>query len=140
MFSLHHIALSVSSTERSIQFYQALGFSPVLTWEHEDKSLQITQLKLGDMLLELFCYNTPNKASTSPQTLTKSLEEDLKTIGIKHFGIKVPDIQQAREALIAQKLTDESTSITQGRTGIDYLFIRDPDGLFVEILQDDRDL
>ena len=136
MLSLHHVALSVTSLEKSEPFYAALGFERVLRWQADDASLEIVQMKHGEMLLELFCYAEPKAAPHSMQ----ALDSDLKRIGTKHFGLKTDDIAATRKHLIEQGLCDEHTTITHGRTGIDYLFLRDPDGIFVEIVQDDRSL
>jgi glyoxylase I family protein len=134
MFLPHHIAISISNLEHSVGFYEKLGFDTVMQWQAEDGSLSIVHMKLGDMLLELFCYASGRDAPAMEQTL----ESDLKTIGTKHFGLRVDDIEMARKRLIEAGLADASVSVTKGRTGIEYFFLRDPDGLFVEIVQDDR--
>ena len=134
MFSPHHVAISISSLEVSIPFYEKLGFREVMRWQAEDGSLTIVQMQLDGMLLEMFCYASSKEGGVKERTL----ESDLKTIGTKHFGLRVADIAAARSKLIGIGLIDESTTVTKGRTGIDYLFLRDPDGLFVEIVQDDR--
>lgn len=134
MFLPHHIAISVTDLELSKAFYEKLGFAEVMRWQAEDGSLTIVQMKLDGMLLEMFCYTSSKEGGVKERTL----ESDLKTIGTKHFGLRVTDIAAARTKLIEIGLINESTTVTKGRTGIDYLFLRDPDGLFVEIVQDDR--
>ncbi len=133
MFNFHHIALSVADLRRSITFYQQLEFAPVMHWQAEDDSLQIAHLKKGDMLLELFCYRDPQQA---PQS-TQQLESDLKRIGTKHFGLRCANIREAKERLEEMGIA-ENIQITRGRTGIDYFFIRDPDDIFIEFVQDNR--
>jgi glyoxylase I family protein len=133
MFKFHHIALSVSQLSRSQDFYQALGFEQVYQYQSEDGSLQIAHLKLGEAILELFCYAQAEDAPLS----TKLLVTDLPRLGVKHFGLAVADIHQAKEKLQALGLLQE-VEISHGRTGIDYFFVQDPDGIFVEVVQDDR--
>jgi len=134
MFSPHHVAISVTDIDQSRAFYQKLGFAEVMRWQAEDESLTIVQMQLSGMLLEMFCYASPKEGAVKEQ----SLESDLKMVGTKHFGLRVDDIEVARKKLIESGLMDAATTVTQGRTGIEYLFLRDPDGLFVEIVQDDR--
>ena len=135
MFKLHHIALSVKNLETSIQFYSFFGFKKVLYWEAQDKSLKITQLKLDEIFLELFCYPSPQPLPES----AKKLETDLPEIGIKHFGLKVESIVQTRKLLIKKGFISD-VEIIKGRTGVDYFFIKDPNGILLEISEDNRNL
>ncbi len=128
----HHIALSVQDMEKSKQFYYFLGFKTVLDWISEAKDLKIAHLMLNNVILELFCY--ANHTKNPPITLDK----DLRTTGIKHFGLSVDSIEQAKEEVIKAGLAKDTLEIKKGRTGISYFFIRDPDDNFVEIVQDDR--
>ena len=134
MFKFHHVSLSIKFLEKTIEFYNALGFKEVLRWQAEDKSVQIIQLKLYDCFLELFYY----KDHSPPPKTSHRLETDLPTIGIKHFALRVPSIELAKEEIIRLGFADDIT-ITHGRTGIDYFFIKDSNGIFVEIVQDNRD-
>lgn len=136
VFSVHHIAISVSDLENSVPFYSRFGFEEVLRWQAGDGSLTIVQMRLGGLLLEIFCCARADAAEVGE----RSLEADLKRPGTKHFGLGVADIEACRRQLIGAGLLDESTVVTRGRTGVDYLFIRDPDGIFIEIVQDDRGL
>jgi len=135
MFSFHHVALSVQNIEASVSFYSRLGFEPVFKWKAEEGSLSIVHLKQGDALLELFCFAESVAAPDS----AKALETDLPRIGIKHFGVRVADIQQAKESIEKLALATD-VNIVNGRTGIDYFFITDPSGILVEVVQDDRAL
>ena len=134
MFSPHHVAISVSSLEQSTDFYEKLGFAEVMRWQADDGGLTIVQMQLAGLLLEMFCYASANEGEVKE----RSLEADLRMVGCKHFGLRVDDIEVARMQLIESGLIDAAATVTQGRTGIEYLFLRDPDGLFVEIVQDDR--
>ena len=133
MFSFHHVALSVRNIEESVVFYTLLGFDQVYQWQAEDTSLTIVHMKQGEALLELFCFSETVAAPVS----TRELETDLPRIGIKHFGVRVVGIHKAKQRIEALTLA-EDVHVLKGRTGIDYFFIRDPSGILVEIVQDDR--
>ena len=134
MYSFHHVALSVTNRERSVQFYSQVGFKQVHLWKANDDTLTITHLKLGDVILELFCYTD---YQAGPDTIY-STKTDLPIIGTKHFGLKVDSIEVARQDLATKGVVDKDISITQGRTGPRYFFIQDPDGILVEIAEDKR--
>lgn len=136
-YAIHHVALSVADRERSIVFYEKLGFREVHLWEAEDKSLTITHLKLSDsdFILELFCFASSQAAPAS----IHATATDLPIIGTKHFGLKVGSIEAARDDLAAKDIVEKDIQITQGRTGPRYFFIEDPDGILVEIAEDKRE-
>lgn len=135
MFSFHHVSLSVRNLESSIEFYATFGFEPVYEWQAEGDSLAIVHLKLEETLLELFCFVD---ASAAPES-SKELATDLPRIGIKHFGVRVDDIHGALNHLRQLGLADD-VEVVKGKTGIDYFFIKDPSGILVEIVQDERKL
>jgi glyoxylase I family protein len=133
-YAIHHVAISVSDLQRSIAFYQKLGFSQVHHWEADDKSLTITHLLLNGFILELFCYQSFQQA---PDTI-HATATDLPVMGTKHFGLRVDSIEEARDDLAAKDIVEKDIAITEGRTGPRYFFIKDPDGILVEILEDKR--
>jgi glyoxylase I family protein len=135
MFTIHHIALSVSNIKKSIDFYGLFGFKEVYRWESDNKDLLISHLKLKETFLELFCYKN---YQDSPET-SKSLQTDLPRIGVKHFGLKVKSIKEIKKLFLEQNISEE-ININRGRTEIDYFFIKDPDGILLEFVQDDRGL
>ena len=135
MFKIHHVALSVSNMKKSIEFYSLFGFKEAYTWESEDKELKISHLKLGETFLELFCFK---KHQEAPQS-SKELMTDLPRIGVKHFGMKVKSIHETK-AFILENGYQGEINIIRGHTEIDYFFIKDPDGILLEFVQDDRGL
>ncbi|MDA2933464.1 VOC family protein [Acidobacteria bacterium AH-259-D05] len=135
MFRFHHVSLSVTNINKSVEFYSIFGFRKVHEWCADDGSLQIIHLRLGDSLLELFCFSNPKE----PPESTRELETDLPVIGVRHFALQVNSIIDARNRVI-EKGYKPCVATKRGRTGIDYFFVKDPDGIFVEIVQDDRKL
>jgi glyoxylase I family protein len=133
MFSVHHSTLSVADLDRSVAFYSHFGFEPVTSWTADDGSLQIVHLALGGIILELFCY-AANHAKASGRY---AVGNDLEQIGVKHLALRVPSLQAAK-SLLADLGLPAGTEISHGRTGIDYFFVQDPDGLWLEIVEDHR--
>lgn len=133
-FLAHHTALSVLDVDRSVNFYDFFGYRKVLTWEASDGSLSLVHLQNDQgHVLELVCY--ADALSIAPP----SVGNDLNRVGVKHIAFHVEDVRAAREEIMSAGL-GEVTDITSGRTQMDLFFVRDPDGLWVEILKDDRQL
>jgi catechol 2,3-dioxygenase-like lactoylglutathione lyase family enzyme len=136
----HHTAVSVRDLRVSKKFYGYFGFRTVFEWTAEDSSLTISHLRLGEAgqggpLLELFQF----AENAGRAWLDLTLGNNLPEIGVKHFGLSVPDVAKAREEVMAAGI-GEVSPLTTGRTGIEYFFVRDPDGLHLEIVHDPRNL
>lgn len=85
-------------------------------------------------MIELFAYAVPMPA---PDTIYATAT-DLPVIGTKHFGLQVESIEAAKQDLIIKGIIGSDHEITLGRTGIKYFFVKDPDGILVEIVEDKR--
>lgn len=130
MFSVNHVAISVTNREESIEFYQKFGFKEFKSWKAEDESIFIDMLKLNDTVLEIFCY----KNNTQLPETAKSTATDLPVIGTKHFALGVEDIERAKQFVIENKICKD-VNIKVGRLGKPYFFISDPDDILVEIIE-----
>ena len=85
-------------------------------------------------ILELFNYT---HHLDIPKRSTE-LSTDLPVVGTKHLGLRVKSAEKALSDLTSKGLVAKNQEITQGRTGPRYFFLKDPDGILVEISQDDR--
>ena len=131
----HHTAISVADLARTRAFYECFGFRLVAQWESAGGSLTIAHLRLPTgYLLEVFQY--AKNAGVAKAALGAG--NNLEDVGVKHIGLRVDNLAEIRAGLTGRG--HECTAIRAGRTGIDYFFVRDPDGLWVEVVQDHRAL
>lgn len=130
MFNVDHYAISVSNIEKSIDFYKKLDFSVIKDWISPDKGTHIVHMMNGNLILEMFCYQD---CRDLPE-FVNNLGTDLKTMGSKHLGLWVNDLNLAAKYLVDKGVLSSMPSIVPGRLGRPYFFIKDPDGIFVEII------
>lgn len=130
MFGIDHYAISVSDSEKSREFYGKLGFQTVKDYQADDGSVRILQMEKDGFLLEMFCY--PDSEPTPD--FVETLNRDLHVNGAKHMALAVEDPQKAAEYFLKEGLIGETPVINEGRLGRPYFFIKDPDGIFVEII------
>ena len=131
MFNFNHVTISVDNLENTLEFYRKFGF--ILTKEYHDENVDIVMLKLENMILEIFHYQ---EKDALPEH-SKNLGVDLQTIGNKHFGLGVKDILEAKKFIEDNKLNDSDIVINKGRLGKPYFFIKDPNGILMEIIEED---
>lgn len=130
MFQADHYAISVGDVEKSIAFYEKLEFHVIKDYQAEDGSVRIVHMKNGDLILELFCY--PDSAELPGYVNT--VKDDLLVKGSKHLGLQVEELKEAANYVYEAGLVEERPTISEGRLGRPYFFMKDPDGIFVEII------
>ncbi len=128
---LGHIALSVSNLERSVAFYgKHFGLRRGKKYDHQDKGFSIAFLQKGDITLELFEFRSHKPLPA----YRRRLDKDLKTLGVKHFSVEVADIEGIYKKLKRAKVVF-GTDLRVFANGARYFFIKDPDGILVEIME-----
>ncbi len=132
MFNFNHVTISVDNLENTLKFYKKFGFEKHK--EYHDENVDIVMLKLENMILEIFHYQ---KKNALPEH-SKNLGVDLQTIGNKHFGLGVKNIMEAKKFVENNKLNDGEITINKGRLGKPYFFIKDPNGILMEIIEEDK--
>lgn len=128
---LAHIALSVEDLERSAGFYRRhFGLRLLKKYRFKEQGLTIALLKRDALALELFEF----KEHRPLPRYRRSLEKDLRTLGVKHFAVEVRDFlgtfKKLKEARV-EFASELNTFVNKKR----YFFIKDPDGILVEIME-----
>lgn len=131
MFSFNHVTISVDDLNKTLEFYKKFGFENYK--EYHDESVDIIMLKLENMILEIFHYQEKEQLPEH----SKNLGIDLKTIGNKHFGLGVKNIMEAKKFVEDNQLNNSEIIINKGRLGKPYFFIKDPNGILMEIIEED---
>jgi glyoxylase I family protein len=123
---IHHIAISVKNLEKSEKFYtENFGFREIERFTKQGWDGEAVVLQLEDTRLEIFGFNDfiENKADF----------KDLRTTGINHFGIQVESVQEKYRAFKNKGIDiDEPVA---GKTCAWFCFLRDPDGISVELYE-----
>jgi catechol 2,3-dioxygenase-like lactoylglutathione lyase family enzyme len=137
-----HVGLTVSSLDRSLAFYRdAVGLEVVLEQEKEGGYLsaitrypgahvRMAQLEgHSGLRIELVEYIEPRGRAAS---------HDPADVGITHVCVLVDDIHDARRRLVdagAEPFSDPVPIDTGANSGGWGLYVRDPDGIVLELFQ-----
>jgi len=132
-YEFAHVAISVSDLDKSIKFYEDMfDLKCKKRFRIPSLNAEACFLNRENFTLELFEF--PN-AEPLPD-YRKTLVSDLRTIGVKHFALKVNDIEATFMAL-KEKEIELATQITLGGSGLRYFFVKDPDGILIEVIEND---
>lgn len=128
--ALHHVALIVSS-ERSLRFYELLGFSEVFRKERTNDVIVL--MEGHGFQLEIFI---DSRHPSHPE----GTEEP---IGLRHFAIAVmgsleDEIEELRCAFSSAGYELQVGPIIKDWTGVRFCFIKDFDGLSIEFRENKR--
>ena len=122
---LHHIAIICSDYQRSKRFYtEVLGFKVDYEVYRAERESYLVKLSLnGSYLLELFSFPNPPERPSYPEAQ-----------GLRHICFKVGNLDQALKELSLKKVDSEPIRIDE-HTQKRFSFIKDPDGLPIEICE-----
>ena len=122
----HHIGLVVSDLDRSVAFYETLGFA-VESSLVPAPGRSLTFMRSGDFRLELFWYQEP------PPTLP---ETPGHPIGFRHFALMTDDLDAVVAELKAMGTVPQDAEIRDVMGTYRLLFLNDPDGIEIELSQE----
>ena len=124
MPSYLHTCYRIGDIDRSVSFYEKLGFTEARRMPIGDEAINVfMQLPGGDPVLEL----TYNHGVDS---------YDLGT-GYNHIALGVEDLEGTLEGLASEGIAPEKPPYRPGgrTTGSRICFVRDPDGYRVELIE-----
>jgi glyoxylase I family protein len=138
---LTHIGICVSDTECSLRFYRdVLGFryvselqvagEPAETLlQLHDVELRATYLERDGVRIELLHYPSPgHRGSSEPRPMNQ--------LGLTHLSFRVDDLESlCRELRAAGVAIQDRTRIDVTAVGVAAVFISDPDGTLIELVQ-----
>ncbi|HVL31506.1 MAG TPA: VOC family protein [Solirubrobacteraceae bacterium] len=120
--ALIHTCYRIGDIDRSVAFYEALGFE-----EHSRKPIR-------DEAINVF-MGLPGDGSRLELTYNHGVSQyDLGT-GYNHIAITVPDMDQALADLAERGIEPEKPPYRVSEGGSLLCFVRDPDGYRVEIIE-----
>ena len=125
----HHIGIVVSDLERSTEFYRVLGFEIAKDLPAEDGSRAIRFIRLGAFELELFWYAEPAAPAVPPAGRGQ--------LGFRHFALRTTDIDATLDALKAAGAAPLELEVRRVPIGYSLVMLHDPDGIEIEIMQED---
>lgn len=118
---LHHTAIICSDYEKSLAFYQKIGFTVLRQVWREERQDALTMLTAGDVVLELFTKPQAPRRPTMPEAL-----------GLRHLAFHVDNVEEAAAWLKGLGIETEpirEDPVNGGRM----TFFRDPDDLPLEL-------
>jgi len=123
---LDHVGIRVMEFERSIDFYEKLGFSVI----RRDLEEHVVVLRHGSGV-EINLLDSGNDDNEQKNIL---MDVDRKYPGYTHYAIEVNSAERARQHLesIGFSITEGPVTFGDGKRSV---FIRDPDRNVIEFTQ-----
>lgn len=126
MRGIHHIAIIGSDYARSRHFYvEVLGLSVIREVYRAERDSWKCDLDAGNAQIELFSFPEPPRRPTRPEAC-----------GLRHLAFAVAEIDATLARLAGFGVEAEPVRIDP-HTGQRFTFFSDPDGLPLELYEED---
>jgi lactoylglutathione lyase len=122
--SLIHTCYRITDIDRSVSFYNALGFN------------EIGRIPIRDEAINVF-MGLPDDGPEPRLELTYNLGVDSYELGTAygHIAITTPDLDGTLERLAGQGIEPERPPYSIREGGSRLCFVRDPDGYRIELIE-----
>src|SRR5882757_2624362 len=122
--ALIHTCYRITDIDRSVAFYNALGFQ------------EVGRIPIRDEAINVF-MNLPGDGDMPRLELTYNFGVDSYDIGTGygHIAVSIDDLDGALEGLASQGIEPEKAAYTIREGGSRLCFVRDPDGYRIELLE-----
>jgi methylmalonyl-CoA/ethylmalonyl-CoA epimerase len=144
----HHVSIAVPDMEQAISWYAAiLGFEVELRFHVAGIPADGAFLRRPELRIELWCAH-----GVQPVPAERRVPDaDLRTAGTKHMAFAVPNLQGRLPELVrrgvdiaalqrspTEPMRPEADPLAAGKPPVFALFMRDPAGTLIELLDRDR--
>jgi len=136
-----HLGICVSDLARSVRFYRdLLGFRELSSLDvsgwHADRLLGLTGVKLRAVYLERDGMRIELLAFAAPPALGAPIPRPMNQLGLTHLSLRVSDLARVVEEFRAANVgVLEETAIDALAQGSRAIFVTDPDGTRIELVQ-----
>jgi lactoylglutathione lyase len=122
--NLIHTCYRITDIDRSVAFYNALGFE------------EVARMPIRDEAINVF-MNLPGDGDSPRLELTYNHGVDSYELGTAygHIAITADDLDSTLERLAAQGIEPEKPPYTVREGGSRLCFVRDPDGYRIELIE-----
>ena len=124
MANLIHTCYRITDIDRSVSFYEALGFEEVGRFPIRDEAINVFM-------------NLPGDGDSPRLELTYNHGVDSYDLGTAygHIAVSADDLDATLEQLAGQGIEPEKPPYTVREGGSRLCFVRDPDGYRVELIE-----
>ena len=122
--NLIHTCYRITDIDRSVAFYEALGFQ------------ELRRMPIRDEAINVF-MGLPNDGARLELTYNHGVDSYELGTGYNHIAITASDLDATLANLAEQGIEPEKPPYTVREGGNRICFVRDPDGYRIEIIESD---